>query len=119
MTDPQPIAYTALTKGTRVLAESGAEIGTVEHVLQDEPLDLFDGLAVKTHHGLRFVGSPHVTTITTDAVHTSLTDDQVASLPAPDGDPVFEADPLEYQGKGLTAWYGRLFLREHWMRDRD
>ena len=118
MSDSDPIAYTALAKGTAILTASGTEFGTVEHVLQDPSLDLFDGIAVNTKEGLRFVDADQVGTITRVAVQTTLTDEQIVSLPAPDGDAVLEADPEEYQGTGLSAWFGRMFLREHWTRDR-
>jgi len=119
MTDETPIAYTALDKGVAVLAADGAEIGTVEHVLQDSTIDLFDGIAVKTSAGLRFVGADHVGRITTDAVHTTLSQADAAALPEPQGTEVFDADPTEYEGNGLSAWFGRMFLREHWMRRKE
>ena len=43
----------ALAVGTPVLSSSNTEFGTVEHVLQVPEEDLFDGIAVKTKHGLR------------------------------------------------------------------
>ncbi len=119
MTNETPVAYTALDKGTPVLAADGSEIGTVEHVLQDSSIDLFDGLAVKTHAGLRFVSADVVGRITTAAVHTTLTDADVAALPEPQGTEVLDADPSEYQGNGLSAWWGRMFMREHWMREKE
>jgi hypothetical protein len=114
-----PIAYTALAKGVALLSASGKEFGRVEHVLQDESLDLFDGIAVKTSGGLRFVDAGQVVSITTSAVTTSLTDDEAANLPAPEGNAVLGADPEEFQGNGLSAWFGRMFMREHWTRNRD
>jgi hypothetical protein len=117
MTDTDPIAYSALPKGAKVLSVSGAEIGIVEHVLQDSSLDLFDGLAVKTPAGLRFVDARQVGTITASAVQTTVADDQIAALPRPDGDEVLAADPYEYQGNALSAWFGRMFLREHWKQE--
>jgi hypothetical protein len=119
MTNETPIAYTALEKGTPVLAADGSRIGTVEHVLQDSTIDLFDGLAVNTEAGLRFVDARLVEGITTAAVHTTLTDADVAALPQPQGTEVFEADPAEYTGNGLSAWWGRMFMREHWMRRKE
>ena len=113
MDDETPISYLALTNGTPVLSSTGAEFGTVEHVLQDDALDFFDGLVVTTHEGRRFVDADQVRTITPSRVHT------VARLPQPDGNAVLEADPTEYDGNGLSAWFGRMFLREHWMRDRS
>ena len=50
MPDGESISYMALQPGTPVVSASGAAFGTVEHVLQVPELDLFDGLAVKTHH---------------------------------------------------------------------
>jgi hypothetical protein len=88
-------------------------------VLQDDALDFFDGLVVRTQEGRRFVDADQVQTITPSRVHTSVGDDQVDQLPQPDGNAVLEADPAEYDGNGLSAWFGRMFLREHWMRDRD
>lgn len=119
MAADDPISYQALPKGAQVLTTTGAVIGTVEHVLKDDSLDLFDGIAVNTSNGLRFVDASQVGTITTAAVHTTVTDDAVASLQQPDGDPVFEADPEQYQGNGLTNWFGRMFMREHWTRKDD
>jgi hypothetical protein len=117
MSDSDPISYEVLKKGTRVDSASGTEIGTVEHVLQDSSLDLFDGLAVKTEDGLRFVDANQVATITEAVVHTTLTDSEAADLPKPDGNAVLAADPEEFQGNGLSAWFGRMFMREHWTRD--
>ena len=119
MAEDEPIAYTALAKGTPLVSSTGHEFGTVEHVLQDSSLDLFDGIAVNTTSGLRFVDANLVGAITTARVETTLTDDQIASLPAPDGDAVLEADPEEYRGNGLSAWFGRMFLREHWTHDKN
>jgi hypothetical protein len=111
----EPISYLALVKGTPVLAADDTPLGTVEHVLRDSSLDLFDGIVVRTAHGRRFVEADSVDTITEDAVHTSVT--RVDELLKPQGDAVLEADPDEY-AEGLTGWFGRMFLREHWMRDR-
>jgi hypothetical protein len=114
-----PIAYTALEKGAVVTTAGGERLGTVEHVLQDASLDLFDGLAVHTAHGLRFVDAGQVTSITTAGVATSIGESDVAALPAPDGDAVLDADPEQYQGEGLTAWWGRTFRRSHWLREKE
>ncbi len=119
VTDDTPIAYTALQKGTPVFTSDGIEIGRVEHVLQDPSLDLFDGLAVKTGKGLRFVDAKRVGRITEASVQTNIADDEVRTLPEPHGSEVLDADPDEYGGNGLSAWFGRMFLREHWMRRKD
>jgi hypothetical protein len=120
MADTDPIAYEALTKGTPVVTATGAEIGVVEHVLADSSLDLFDGLVVRTREGLRFVTADQVGLITVGAVNTKIADADVANLPQPhSGDAVFHDDPDEYDGNGLSRWFGKMFMREHWTRDRD
>jgi hypothetical protein len=116
-TTAEPIAYTALTKGTAVIATDGSELGTVEHVQSDESLDLFDGIVVKTANGNRFLTADQVGLITTAAVHAKVA--TVGELQEPHtGDAVFHDDPDEYDGNGLSKWFGKMFLREHWTRDK-
>ncbi len=43
-----PVAYLALKEGTPVYDRHGERIGAVEHVLADEPMDIFHGLIVHT-----------------------------------------------------------------------
>jgi hypothetical protein len=120
MADEVPIAYEALTKGTPVVTTTGTEIGTVEHVLADSSLDLFDGIVVRTGSGLRFVTADQVGLITTTAVHSRVADADIPNLQLPHtGDAVFTDDPDEYDGNGLSKWFGKMFLREHWTRQRD
>ena len=61
MDEGRPISYEALPIGAAVLSSTDTQFGTVEHVLQIPELDLFDGIAVKTKHGLRFVDRDQVT----------------------------------------------------------
>ena len=63
-----PFPIEALPKGAAVLSSTSTQFGTVEHVLQIPELDLFDGIAVKTKHGLRFVDRDQITDITTTLV---------------------------------------------------
>jgi len=112
--DGEPISYLALQAGTSVLTSSGNEFGTVHHVLQLPEFDLFDGISVKTKHGLRFVDRDQIAEITRTTVRCSLTDEEAASLPAPAGPLVVEADLARDEGPSLTARLGRLFAREHW-----
>lgn len=110
----EPISYMALEAGTPVLTSSGMQFGTVHHVLVLPEFDLFDGISVKTHHGLRFVDREQITEITTTMVRCSLTDEEAAALPAPVGPPVVEPDVYRDEGPSLTARLGRLFGREPW-----
>jgi hypothetical protein len=112
--DGEQISYLALEVGTPVVTSSGKEFGTVHHVLQMPEFDLFDGISVKTAHGLRFVDRDQITEMTKTTVRCSLTDDDAAALPAPVGPPVVEVDLARDEGSSLTARLGRLFGREHW-----
>ncbi len=114
MDEGRPISYMALSVGTPVLSSSSSEFGTVEHVLQIPEEDVFDGIAVKTGHGLRFVDRDQITDITTALVRTSLTDEEAANLPAPQGTLVLHPDTARDEGPSLTARFGRLFGREKW-----
>ena len=114
MDEGRPISYMALSVGTPVLSSTGSEFGSVEHVLQIPEEDLFDGIAVKTKHGLRFVDRDQITDITTTLVRCSLTDDEAANLPAPQGTLVLHPDTARDEGPSLSARFGRLFGREKW-----
>ena len=114
MDEGRPISYLALTVGTPVCTCTQAQFGTVEHVLQIPELDLFDGLAVSTKHGLRFVDRDQITEITTTVVRCSLTDQEAAALPPPEGTVVLRPDFARDEGSSLTARLGRLFGRPHW-----
>jgi hypothetical protein len=112
--EEREISYLALSVGTPVVTSDGTEIGKVHHVLQIPELDLFDGISVKTRHGLRFVDRDQISEITTTVVRCSITDDAAASLPAPDGPPAVALDLEHDEGPSLTARLGRLFGRPHW-----
>jgi hypothetical protein len=112
--DAQPIAYSVLGKGVPLLSASGQQFGTVEHVLQVPEEDLFDGIVVATSGGLRFVDRDQISEITTAYVRCTLTDEQVAQLPAPSGSPTYAADALQNTGTSLHDRFGRMFGRERW-----
>ena len=112
----EPISYDELATHTPVVSASGAEIGTVAHVLADEHLDLFDGIVVKTHRGIRFIDRDQVDSITRARVTTTISDAGIDDLPAPAGEPIFEVNVLQGVGPSLTAHLGKLFGREHWTR---
>jgi len=114
MDDGQPVSYKGLPVGAAVLSSSDTQFGTVEHVLQIPKLDIFDGIAVSTKHGLRFVDRDQITNITTTLVRCALTDEEAAALPAPEGTLVLHPDTARDEGPSLTARFGRLFGREHW-----
>ena len=112
---PATADYASESPLATVMRRNGAQISTVEHVLSVPELDVFDGLVVKTHrHDVRFVDRDQVTDITTTVVHTTVADDEVASLPAPSGPLVLHPDTAHDEGPSLTARWGRLFGRERW-----
>lgn len=114
MDEGHPISYEAIIVNTPVVTSTGTQFGTVHHVLQIPELDVFDGLSVKTRHGLRFVDRDQITEITTTVVRCALSDAQATGLPAPSGSPVEEFDLARTEGPSLSARLGRLFGRPHW-----
>jgi hypothetical protein len=112
-----PIAYTGLAVGTPVVNGDGSPIGTVEHVLQIPEEDLFDGLAVSTPDGLRFIERDQIAEITDTVVICSLSDAEVKALPVPDGSPVLHVDALDDTGGSLHDRVGRMFRRPKWLTD--
>jgi hypothetical protein len=114
MDDGRPVSYRGLPVGVAVVSSTDTQFGTVEHVLQIPELDIFDGIAVKTKHGLRFVDRDQIADITTTLVRCALTDEEAAALPAPEGTLVLHPDTAHDEGPSLTARFGRLFGREHW-----
>jgi hypothetical protein len=116
--DADPIAYTALEKGTPVQTSDGRSFGTVEAVLDVEEVDVFDGIVVKTEDGVRFVDADHVGQIFTTYVRTTLTSEEADNLSLPDQDPVYNADADDDTGTSLSDRFGRMFGRGKWKRER-
>jgi hypothetical protein len=114
MDEGRPISYLALEVGTPVVSSTGTQFGVVEHILQVPEEDLFDGIVVKMGRDLRFVDRDQIAEITTTHVRCDLSDEAVASLPAPDGTLVLHPDLAYGEGHGLSAWYGRAFGRLRW-----
>ena len=112
------ISYAAAVPGSRVLSKSGKEIGTLEHVLEVPQLDVFDGIVIHTRHGLRFVDADQVERITASYIRCTISDKQAASLPAPDGAPVYRVDMLAETGDSRHDRIGRMFRRPHWTREK-
>ena len=111
------ISYKAAVVGTPVLSTSGAQIGTLEHVLEIPDLDVFDGIVIATHAGLRFIDADQIREITRSHIQSSLDDAQASQLPPPEGPPVYRVDGLADSGPSLHDRLGRLFRRPHWVRE--
>jgi hypothetical protein len=114
----QAISYEAATPGTPVFTSDGDQIGTLEHVLKVEELDLFDGIVIATRGGLRFIDADQIEVITAAYIRCAIDKSQAALLPAPDGPPVYHVNALEDSGWSLHDVLGRLFRRPHWTREK-
>src|SRR5688500_2287609 len=78
-----PIAYTALQPGTPVQTSDGKRFSTVQAVLVDEKVSVFDGIVVQTEEGPRFVDADQIDTIHPTYVRTTLSPQQAVNLPPP------------------------------------
>jgi hypothetical protein len=119
MNDDTPVSYAAAVHGSAVLSSTGTRIGTLEHVLEVPELDVFDGVVIHTHEGLRFIEADHVTQITRSHLQTDLDDTEAATLPVPDGPPVYHVNAFQDSGNNMHDVLGRFFGRPHWTRDHD
>jgi sporulation protein YlmC with PRC-barrel domain len=102
-----PIAYTALQPGTPVQTNDGHHFATVQAVLVDEKVSVFDGIVVQTAEGTRFVDADHIGSIYTTYVCTTLSAEQAANLPLPDGSTLVDIKPSRSVADRLGRMFGR------------
>ena len=102
-----PIAYTALQPGTPVQTSDGNHFATVEAVLVDEKVSVFDGIVVQTAEGKRFVDADQIGSIYTTYVRTTLSAEQAANLPLPDGSTLVDIKPTRSMSDRLGRMFGR------------
>jgi len=102
-----PIAYTALQPGTPVQTSDGYPFATVQSVLVDEKVSVFDGIVVETAEGSRFVDAPQIDSIHTTYVRTTLSAEQAANLPQPEGSTLVEVKPARSMTDRLRHMFGR------------
>src|SRR3954468_13926429 len=100
-----PIAYTALQPGTPVQTRDGSPFATVQAVLVDELVSVFDGIVVQTAEGTRFVDADQIASIRTTRVRTTLSAQGVADLPLPDGSNLIDIKPP----RSMADRVGRIF----------
>jgi hypothetical protein len=105
--DDHPIAYTALEPGTAVETSDGLQFATVRAVLVDEKVAVFDGIVVETADGTRFVDADQVGSIYATRVRTTLTAEQAAGLPQPDGSNLIDIRPARGMADRLRRMFGR------------
>ena len=77
--EPDPIAYTALQPGTPVHTSDGHPFATVQAVLVDEKVSVFDGIVVQMAEDARFVDADQIGSIYSTYVHTKLSAEQAAT----------------------------------------
>jgi hypothetical protein len=102
-----PIAYTALQPGTPVQTSDAVEFATVESVLVDEKVSVFDGIVVRTAEGRRFVDADQIGSIYTSCVRTTLSAEEAASLPVPAGSNLVDIKPPRSVADRLRRMLGR------------
>ena len=105
--DDHPIAYTALQPSTPVQTSDGYHFATVKAVLVDEKVSVFDGIVVQTTVGERFVDADQISSIYTTHVHTTLSAEQAANLPLPDGSTLVDIKPPRSIAQRLGRMFGR------------
>jgi hypothetical protein len=102
-----PVAWTVIERGWKVLDAAGEEIGQVDEVTGDENVDIFDGLTVS--EGIlskpKYVPSEHVAQVLQGEVHLSLSRAEIEQL-APYTEPVAEEILPE-----SASWWRRLLGR--------
>jgi hypothetical protein len=83
--DGEAIHYAAVARGTAVYASDGAELGTVEEILDNVREHIFDGIVFRDRSGARhFVDAPEVARTAERGVTLALTADEAARLPEHD-----------------------------------
>jgi hypothetical protein len=102
-----PVAYTALEPGTPVQTSDGHQFATVQAVLADEKVSVFDGIVVQTAEGKRFVDADQIGSIYTTYVCTTLSAEQAASLPLPDRSTLVDIKPARSMADRLGRMFGR------------
>jgi sporulation protein YlmC with PRC-barrel domain len=102
-----PIAYTALQPGTPVQTSDGQQFATVQAVLVDEKVSVFDGIVVRTAEGTRFVDADQIGSIYTAYVCTTLSAEQAVNLPVPDGSTLVDIKPARSMADRMARMFGR------------
>jgi hypothetical protein len=83
-----PIAYQVLEDGVTVYAVEGTAVGTVDHVVAAEELDIFHGIVLRSDTGRRFVAAEQIASLHERGVDLRIGVVAVGELP-----PAAEAAP--------------------------
>jgi sporulation protein YlmC with PRC-barrel domain len=104
------IHYNAVERGTPVYASDGAQVGTVDQVVDNYREHILDGIVIRGTDGKnRFVDGPEVARTFERAVQLTISADEASELPPPDrGAGTFRANV----GAGrLSRLFGRGWKR--------
>ena len=105
--DGRQIGYKVLPRGVPVVTADGAQIGTVDRVLDNAREHIFDGIVVSTRDGRRFVDAPEVVRITEKRVTLSIDSEEAKALPHYSGMP----GAMETRAKRMAKKWKRRFSR--------
>jgi hypothetical protein len=94
-----------------VTTADGAELGTVERVLDNAREQIFDGIVVRSPRGDVFVDAPEVARIAERRVTLTIDSEQAVDLPP------YEPGAPEFQANPRAGRFGR-FLGGGWTRRR-
>ena len=115
MTDlGDPVSYLALAKGTPVFSSDGEQIGVVDHVLEDDREDIFEGIVVahrdehrhllRHEHNHCYVDADQIAEMRDRGVTLNVTTIDCGDLPKPSPNPaVVYDDPAAPPDHGLNA----------------
>ena len=109
--DGHAIHYAAVRRGTPVYASDGAQVGTVDQMVDNYREHILDGFVIRGDDGkLRFVDAPEVDRTYERAVRLAIDADAVAKLPPPErGAGTFSAN---LRGGRLSRLLGRGWKRD-------
>lgn len=85
MDEGLPVAYEVLESGVPVYASSGEQVGTVDHVVAAEQLDIFHGLVIRVGDARRFVPADQVASLHERGADLRIDAGAVAELEPPQG----------------------------------
>ncbi len=113
MDEGQPIAFTLLERGVRVISSDGDEVGTVHHVVAAAQQDIFHGLVIDCGRlGRRFVPAEDVASLHERGADLRITAAGISELPPPGGAaPEYREDPTQTK---WAHWARRLSNRSDW-----
>ena len=88
MSHGEPTSFLEAPTGIDVISSDGETVGTLKHILADEPSSIFDGIVIDAPGaGHRFVDAPEVAEFYEQAVVLTIPASAIASLPEPSASP--------------------------------